>query len=366
MSNTFFKTIISMVVFALTIFSVPAFSLNIEDKKPLPLHYGGRVVVGELDNKPTYTYSWPGVYFEAAFTGTEVDLKLNDSNNILNIIVDGQAPIVLTKPGKKTYSINNLAEGKHHIRLEKRTETQFGTGIFEGFFIPADGKAITLTKPKRRIEFIGDSAVVGYGIRSPKRECSEEEIFSFTDTQITYAALTAKAFNADYQINALSGFGVVRNYNGAFPKNTFLSLYPYALNDKGVLYQSNWSPQIIVIGLGGNDFATPLNPDEKWKARKALQDDYVENYKNFVLSLRKKHPEAHFILLSYAVTGDELDGQIARVIKELKQKDVRDIGLVTLKPVELSACQWHPSEKDHKNAAEILIKYIKAKPELWN
>jgi hypothetical protein len=130
MNNTFFKSVIIVVVFALTIFSVPAFSLNIEDKKPLPLHYGGRVVVSELDNMPTYIYSWPGVYFEAAFIGTEVDLKLNDSNNILNIIVDGQAPVVLTNPGKKTYSINNLAEGKHHIHLEKRTETQVGTGTF--------------------------------------------------------------------------------------------------------------------------------------------------------------------------------------------------------------------------------------------
>jgi hypothetical protein len=89
MSNPLFKTVISLVVFVLTIFSVPAFSLNAEDKKPLPIHYSGRVVIGELDNHPTYTYSWPGVYFEAAFVGTEVDIKLNDSNNILNIIVDG-------------------------------------------------------------------------------------------------------------------------------------------------------------------------------------------------------------------------------------------------------------------------------------
>lgn len=364
MYNTFSKHLI--IAFALTIFSVPAFSFNSEDKKPLPIHYSGRVVVGELDSKPTYTYSWPGVYFEAAFTGTEVDLKLNDSNNIFNIIVDGQAPIVLKKPGKKTYTINNLTQGKHHIRLEKRTETQFGTGTFEGFFVSGNSQAITLEKPKRSIEFIGDSAVVGYGIRSPKRECGEEDVFSFTDTQITYAALTAKAFNADYQINALSGLGVVRNYNGGFPENTFLSLYPYTLNDKGALYQSDWSPNIIVIGLGGNDFATPLNPDEKWKTREALQDDYVKNYKSFVLSLRKKHPKAHFILLSYAAVGDELESQIARVIKELKQKGVGNIDLVTAKPVELSACHWHPSEKDHKNAAEILTNYIKANPELWN
>jgi lysophospholipase L1-like esterase len=216
------------------------------------------------------------------------------------------------------------------------------------------------------MEFIGDSAAIGYGIRSPGRECSDEEIFSFTDTQITYAALTAKAFNADYQINALSGFGVVRNYNDGVPEQTFLPLYPYTLNDKDALYQSNWSPNIIVIGLGGNDFATPLNPDEKWKIREALQDDYVENYKNFVLSLRKKHPEAHFVLLSYDPVNKELEGQIARVVEKLKIKGEGKIELISIKPIALSACQWHPSATDHKNAAEILINHIKANPELWN
>jgi hypothetical protein len=76
----------------LALFPVSAFSLDIEKKKLLPVHHSGRVVVGELDGAPTYTYSWLGVYFEAAFIGTEVDLKLNDSNNIFNIIVDGQTP----------------------------------------------------------------------------------------------------------------------------------------------------------------------------------------------------------------------------------------------------------------------------------
>lgn len=366
MDDTFLKSAIGAAAFALAAFSAPAFSLDSEDRKPLPVHHGGRVVVGERDNVPTYTYSWPGVYFEAAFVGTEVDVRLNDANNILNVIVDGQAPIVLARPGKNTYSIDNLADGEHHIRLEKRTETQYGTGTFEGFFVPAQSQAITLGKPKRRMEFIGDSAAIGYGIRSPGRECSDEEIFSFTDTQMTYAALTAKALGADYQINASSGFGVVRNYDGGIPEQTFLSLYPYALNDKGALYQGDWSPDVIVIALGGNDFATPLNPGERWETREALQDDYVENYRNFVLGLRRRHPGAHFVLLSYDPANQELEGQITRVAEELKMGGEDGIDLVGIGPTARSACQWHPSEADHRNAAEILINHFEANPGLWD
>jgi len=90
MNNAFFKHIVMIIVFALTIFSTCAFSFNIENKKPLPIHYGGRVVVNKLDHMSTYTYSWPGVYFETAFIGTEVDLKLNDSNNILKSLLMGK------------------------------------------------------------------------------------------------------------------------------------------------------------------------------------------------------------------------------------------------------------------------------------
>lgn len=366
MNNAFFRTAICATVLALAVFPVRASSPGVEGRKPLPVHHGGRVVVGESNNTPTYTYSWPGVYFEAAFAGTEVDVRLDDSNNILNVIVDGQTPVVLVRPGKTTYSINNLAEGEHHIRLEKRTETQLGTGTFEGFFIPDHGREIPLEKPKRRMEFIGDSAVVGYGIRSPGRECSDEEIFSFTDTQLSYAALAAKALGADYQINALSGFGVVRNYNGNMPEQTLPSLYPYALNNKGALYQGNWSPDIIVIGLGGNDFATPLNPGERWETREALQDDYVENYGKFVLGLREKHPEAHFVLLSYDPVNKELEDQVTRVVEALKRGGEDRIELVGIRPATLSACQWHPSTADHQEAAEILTSHIQANPDRWD
>lgn len=366
MNNAFSRTAISAVVLVLAISPASASSPGMEGKKPLPIHHGGRVVVGESNGMPTYTYSWPGVYFEAAFAGTEVDVRLDDGNNILNVIIDGQAHAVLSRPGKKTYSINNLAEGEHRIRLEKRTETQYDTGTFEGFFIPDHDREITLEKPKRSMEFIGDSAVIGYGIRSPKRECSDEEIFSFTDTQLTYAALAAKALGADYQINALSGLGVVRNYNGAMPGQTFPSLYPYALNDKGVLYQGDWSPDIIVIGLGGNDFATPLNPGERWETRAALQDDFVESHEKFILGLREKRPEAHFVLLSYDPINKELESQVARVVEKLKTGGEDRIDLVGIRPATLSACQWHPSEADHKDSADILINHIEANPALWN
>jgi len=93
--------------------------------------------------------------------------------------------------------------------------------------------------------------------------------------------LTAKHFKADYQINASSGFGVVRNYNGGNPEKNLLTLYPFTinslstLNHKDEIDHARWAPHIIVIGLGTNDFSTQLNPNEKWTTRTQLQNDFV-------------------------------------------------------------------------------------------
>ena len=69
--------------------------------KPLPLVVGGRMFITTDNNHKKYTYSWPGVYFEASFTGNDVDVHLDDSSDMLNIVVDSKEPIVLTRPGKK-------------------------------------------------------------------------------------------------------------------------------------------------------------------------------------------------------------------------------------------------------------------------
>ena len=41
-------------------------------------------------------------------------------------------------------------------------------------------------------------------------------------------------------------------------------LYPRALFDDPTPDDTPWEPQIIVIGIGGNDFSSPIRPDEPW------------------------------------------------------------------------------------------------------
>lgn len=362
------------VVLTGTLFSGGLFSVGLfagvataqPDAYALPVHYSGRVLVDKNDHLTTYTYSWPGVYFEAEFNGAELDVRLNDTNNILSLIIDDKEPIVLARPGKITHSVKNLGKGRHKVRLEKRTETPMATGTFEGFYVATKAALLEPEPRQRKIEFIGDSFSVGYANLSVNRECDDEEIFSTTNTHQAFGALTAKHFNADYQINAISGSGVVRNYNGAFPGENFLLFYPYTLlNTKNNKYADSWSPDIIVFELGGNDFATPLNSGEPWGNREVLQNDYVKNYTAFILGLRKKNPQASLILLVPHTRSEELLQQHNKVVEQLKANGETRVHLLSIAPMELTSCQWHPSAKDHRAVSQLLIDFISTNPEIW-
>lgn len=337
-----------------------------EPEKSLPVHTGGRVITNKINNLTQFEYAWPGVYFESRFSGVRVDVHLNDSVNMLNLIVDDQIPIVLDKPGKTIYTLNNLSNAVHKIRLEKRTETFSKTATFEGFFIPAAQNALKPEVPVRSLEIIGDSFSVGYGDISSTRQCNSEQVFASTNTQQAYGPLVAKYFHADYQINAISGRGVVRNYKGSNPDSSLLIEYPNVFNFGSVKNNGKWAPQIIAIVLGVNDFNTPLESHERWKNRDDLQNDFVATYEKFVLGLRESHPKATILIISPDKPGSELATQITRVFDNLKQRSVQNI-VLRLPDVELTltGCDYHASAGDHQKVANMFISYIEKHPELW-
>lgn len=345
----------SCLILAAAFFSQCGFAADLQQ---LPTHTGGRVLVSSNPaGEKSYEYSWPSVYFETAFKGDSLMLKFDDDQNIFQLIVDGNAPVIVNKPGEQDYVVQGLTDGKHQVRLEKISETQSSTGRFLGFY--SDDKPAKLPKRKRQIEFIGDSYTVGYGNISSSRECTNEELFNTTNSQLAFGPLTAKHFNADYQINASSGFGVVRNYNGHSPDKNLIGLYPFTLHTNNFIYASNWQPQVIVIGLGTNDFSTKLSEGERWKTREELQQDYVKKYTQLVKTLHTKNPKAHFILMASDKMEGELATQVGNVVATLKTEGLKKVDSIIFSGLDYQGCHWHPSLNDDKLLAALLIDYLK-------
>ena len=346
-------------------------------------HSGGRVRITPLGNdKPqgavSYSHEWPGIYWEAGFDGTAVVLKFNDTLNEYRLLIDGLPPIALPQPGQTEITVIDLTPGAHHLRLEKVTESIWQRGAFEGFYTAADATPLPVPAKLRQIEFIGDSDMTGYGLRSDTRICSEDEVRLRSDAQSAYPALVAKHFNADYQINAISGRGLVRNYDGMVPDHTMTAIYERILPDETDIatpYSDlGWQPQIIFIGLGNNDFFSPLHPGEPWNTRDALIDSYIAGMEEFLKTLQAASPTAT-VMIYWPDRGILTPDEKARLDREGQTRLTQTAQRLGLKPLEFvvmgnleldaMACHSHGSASDHRKKASWLIDRITLQPDLW-
>ena len=250
-------------------------------------------------------------------------------------------------------------EGEHVVRLEKLTESQSGGAGFSGFRFGAGGVALPTPQRARRIEFIGDSHSAGYGNTSTTRSCTPQQVHDTTDTQQAFGPVLAKRLNAEYRVNAYSGAGIVRNYNGVAPEQNLPILYARAIpgDAASVANDAGWLPQLIVIKLGSNDFSTPLHAGERWADDAALHADYRASYSRFLAMLIARHPKAHFVLMAH----DPFLADVQAVAKDAG----RPVTVIRTVNMELTGCDWHPSLKDDIAIADQLEAVIGGIRGLW-
>jgi hypothetical protein len=311
---------------------------------PLPLNIGGRVAPA---SNSAYDFGWPGVYFEGRFTGPSVEIAVDTGVEHLAVSVDGVRKAELIKSGETRLKLDRLGPGEHVVRLDKLTESQTGSARFEGFFVGKAGRALPAPVRSRRIEFIGDSYTVAYGVRSTTQDCTEQQVHDLTDTSLSFAPILAARLDADYRIEAFSGRGVVRNYNGLAPGEPLPALFPRLIPGQAeprIAANDPWKPEIVVIGLGANDFSTALHAGEAWADEAALRKDYRDSYVAFVEGLKASRPGARFFLIQ----GDTFVDDVAEVAGRAGATAVRITGM------ERTACHGHPSVADQRMMADRL------------
>ncbi|MDG6107272.1 cellulose binding domain-containing protein [Dactylosporangium aurantiacum] len=326
------------------------------------VHTAGRVEA----SGNTVQYSWPGIYFEGRFRGTGVGIVLNDPNADYDIQVDGAPAGTVVLPGRTTRWVNGLSDAEHTVRLVKRNESPWGISEFGGF-VAAAGGAI-LAKPAartRQIEFIGDSLTAGYGNTSSGRDCPGDRVARTTNTDLSYGALTARRLFADYQINAISGRGMVRNYNGGDPGTDYRTFYDRALLSVAgdVWNPGPWRPQLVVVYLGTNDFSTAVNPGEPWTAD-SLVAAYRTAYAAFLQKLRTRYGADTTIV---AVGSNPFGSYVQQVVQERTGAGDSRVRYWPLDETGLDrlGCDWHFSTRDDQLIADRLGTFIGTLPLSW-
>lgn len=312
-----------------------------------------------------------GTGAEFSFTGTKCTVVIGGDANSSNsgakdnharigIYLDGERVIDdMIDESEKSYDVfTSETEKSATVSIVKLSESPMSTiGIKE---IKCTGSAIKPTENKDMlIEFIGDSITCGYGIDDPDKD--HHFVTATEDITKAYGYLAAKALDADYSMVSFSGYGIISGYTDNGNKVTaqtvpqFYTKLGYSWGTNGTFSPQNvdWDftkrqPDLVVVNLGTNDDSYTQNDTDK-------QNEYAENYKEFLKVIREKNPEAR-ILCVFGVMGDRLYPYVEQAVNGYSE-ETGDAKISALKIRPHSArdgysADWHPSVKTQERVAE--------------
>ena len=319
------------------------------------IQYTGRF---DFSNSKSVRFDWPGVQIKAYFSGTYCGVRFKDGNNDYNIFINGKLHKVLRTTSDTIYTIaEKLKKKRHSLLITKRTEGIFGVASFEGLILNPGERLYPVLKGKRRkIEFIGDSFVAGFGSEGKSPDC----LFSkeTENNYITYGPVLARRLKADYTIVAVSGIGIVRNHGDSI--TTSMQPLPYyydrvCLNDTIKWDFQKWQPDLVVVRLGRNDY---------WQKPFPTRATFRKAYIDFLKRIRSLYPKADILALCGPVRKDPHCDYIRSAVTEmenkLQDKKIRFVRLdIKLNVPKDFGCQKHPNESGHKKIADALEPIIR-------
>ena len=334
---------------------VKTLPINSTPEKP------GVLLVGRFDTSDSAgpKFAWSTSTIKASFTGTAISATIKSSgDNWFNVIIDGVVKTPVNVPAGSSSAITlatGLEDGVHSIELVRRTEAWIGETQFLGFKVTGGGLLPAPSPSTRRIEFIGDSITCGYGNEGTS------QYQSFTNKNenayMAYGAITARLLNADPVTVCWSGKGLVQNYGGDL-NDLMPAVYSRVLPYNTTLTwdTSKWTPQVVVINLGTNDFST--GSIEK--------TTFATAYANFVTKIRGQYPDAHiYCAVGPMLSWDQLakcKDAITSVVDQKKTSGDSKVHFIEFPgQVESNGYgeDWHPSVKTHELMANQLAATIK-------
>jgi hypothetical protein len=305
--------------------------------------------------------TWPGVGWRTAFSGTRVGVVTQDSVGYC-VSIDGlkMTPIQPSK-SRQTNWYRGLAAGNHTIEVIRMRGTPRTDGLFLGFRRGVDGRWLALPPiTTRQIEFIADSSSSGYGDLSDTVDCTDDEIAARSDASQSYAIVAAHELHADWQLNAMDGIGVVRNWHGIWKGTSYATYASLTLQaDSSSRYRDlDWHPQVAVVRIGSNDFGSPLGADEPWTPEQ-LQTAFTDGYRGLLMQLRRRlGPNALIIVIQPAFGENPANQKVAEIVDSLRSGGDQRLYGVQFPKLQLTGCDSHPNVADHRLMSAALVKFI--------
>jgi lysophospholipase L1-like esterase len=297
---------------------------------------------------------WQASRISIDFEGDTLTLLFDKPTwqNFFDANIDNATTIVEANEGMppKGTTFTGLGKGRHHLLLSKRSEGNAGSVHFNGIQID-DGAKVWVSAPvayKMKMEFFGDSKTVG--------ACNEDGNTDQWDTRrthnglLSYAAMTAEAFNADHRNITVSGMGIITGYVDVKAGEMWNKIYPKASSPVADL--KSWVPDVVFVNLGDNDESFTV------KQKQPFPVDFNDGYISLVRAIRAAYPKAHIVLLRGGMYGGmhskPLDAAWKYIVNQLESGD-KDISHFVFKYQAMN----HPRVAEDRKLADELIDWLK-------
>ena len=304
-------------------------------------------------------HSWPGVYIYATFEGTSIGARFDDNFNYFNVFIDGKLHSIFhpTKTGIADYTLaQGLEDSVHTLLLTKRNESWWGTFGFHGLILD-DGSTLLEPpdRPARKIEFLGDSFTSASGNEAttvgvpPNTEL-------VTNIYEGFGPIIARNYGAQYHMTSISGIGLVLDYTEDYTNNLPDRFNRVISGNTTLEWEfSQWIPNLVVIGLGLNDYSGFGG----WEG--TLENEETELYKaryhEFIGTIRDVYPGVR--ILAVATHVEWMRTTIAEIVAEENAAGNLDVSYAQYSYYPGGYVNnGHPNVETHYGIAAELISFI--------
>lgn len=334
------------------------------------LQYMGRI---DWSDPKAPRFAAGAVQLKAKFVGTGATIKILDENrygnnkNYFEVLVDDAPAVKLTALKAQTDYVvaQDLPNGEHTLTVAKRTEAGIGFSRFLGLDVVGE-LAEPPARPTRRIEIIGDSISCGSGneAMNGSPQCLEDGWGQpYHNGYLAYGPVMARSLDAEYNVTAVSGIGLVRNYSSKYDARPLPAVYDLMYYEEmtSVAWDTTqFVPDAVVIALGTNDFSPGDSERDKMTV-----EAYTTAYVEFVSKLRGYYPEAHIFGVSSPMLGDgwpeatdtsasDLKSALSAMVEHFSAAGDTKVHQVNVTKVIGTGCGTHPGVEQHAAmAAEV-------------
>ena len=295
---------------------------------------------------------WGGTYFETQLRGAKLTMTFEDSGfSWMDVSVNGETHAIALEEGVKDYVIFDGEPGVYDIRVTRRPDPAAPSTVFT--YYQALGELSVPAENDRKLLIIGDSISSGYGVEGENELCKYS--YGTHNTAKAYSFLAADALNADVQVIAIAGRGVIRNSSSG-QEDPMSLVYKRVNPVSGEWDPSLYTPDAVVVHLGTNDFFQ-ANPAE----------EFVTAYDQMLLELSEDYPDAQlYMAFGPMLYGEDRENAITNIQKAKDQFNARGGAQATyieLLPAESGhrrGCDYHPGTDSQIVMAEQLVELLRS------